>query len=123
MQGQLKWIVAVIVLLISVALLAGQGQKASQFELVPKILFSRNQNPTTCNNTVALELFLMDPDGTNAQRLTDNEGCTHADINAALSPDGKKIVFDSNRVAANISSLVSRLFVMDSDGTALTFLT
>jgi Tol biopolymer transport system component len=123
MQGQLKWIVTMIVLVVSVALVLGQSQHASQFELVPKIVFSSNRHNPTCDINLALELFLMNPDGTNVQRWTDSEGCTHSDFFAALSPDGKKIVFDSTRLAANISPLVaSRLFLMDSDGTQLTFL-
>jgi Tol biopolymer transport system component len=122
MHGQVKWIIAVIVLVATMTLLAGR-ERASQFELVPKILFSSNrQNPTCTVFNTALELFLMNPDGTNVQRLTDGEGCTHSDFFAALSQDGKMIVFDSTRPATNISPLVSRLFLMDSDGTQLTFL-
>jgi TolB protein len=123
MHAQLKWMVAPTVLVIGVALLADQSQQTSQFELVPKIVFSSNRQNPTCTVFTSLELFLMNPDGTGVQRWTDTEGCTHADYFAALSPDGKRIVFDSTRVAANISSLVSRLFLMDSDGTKLTFLT
>jgi Tol biopolymer transport system component len=128
MHGQLKWIVAPTVFVIGVALSAGQSQQTSQFELVPKIVFSSNSSSNRQNSRcnvfdTALELFLMNPDGTNVQRWTDSEECTHSDFFAALSPDGKKIVFDSTRVAANISPLVPRLFLMDSDGTELTFLT
>jgi Tol biopolymer transport system component len=120
MHAQLKWIVAPTVVVIGVALLAGQSQQASQFELVPKIVFSSRR---ACNVFTAFELFLMNPDGTNVQRWTDSEGCTHSDTFAALSPDGKKIVFDSTRLAANIDTAVPRLFLMGSDGTELTFLT
>jgi Tol biopolymer transport system component len=128
MQGQVKWTVALTVFVIAGALLPAQSDKASKFDLVPKIVFSstRQNNPQNpaCNvfNT-AFELFLMNPDGTNVQRWTNNEDCTHSDFFGSLSPDGKKTVFDSTRQAANISPLVSRLFVMDSDGTELTFLT
>ena len=126
MQG-IKSPVALTVFVISGALLPAQSERASEFELVPKIVFSstRNNNPQNpaCNvfNT-AFELFLMNPDGTDAQRWKDNEECTHSDFFAALSPDGKKIVFDSTR-QANVSPLVPRLFVMDVDGKELTFLT
>jgi Tol biopolymer transport system component len=128
MQGQLKWAVVPTVFMIGRALLPAQSQPASNFELVPKIVFSSNrlsdlQNPACSVVTTALQLFLMNPDGTNVEQWTDNEGCTHSDFFAGLSPDGKKIVFDSTRQAANISPLVSRLFVMDVDGTELTFLT
>src|SRR5215831_3239559 len=129
MQGQLKWIVALTVLVSGVALSARQSQHATQFELVPKILFSSNragdlQNPACNFITTGVALFLMDPDGTHVQRLTDSEGCTHGDSFGALSPDGKKIVFDSTRIVGNFTDpLFSRLFVMESDGTEMTFLT
>lgn len=124
MQAQLKLIVALTVVVTGVAQLAGHSRHTSQFELVPKIVFSSNRTNPTCTPPVtALELFLMDPNGTNVQRWTDSEGCAHSDSFAALSPDGKKIVFDSTRAATNIGSTVSRLFVMNSGGTELTFLT
>ena len=44
---------------------------------------------------LAAEIYLMDGDGTNPRRLTEN---TFADGFPALSPDGKRIVFDSNRL-------------------------
>ena len=118
MQRQLKWTVAPTVLVSGVALIAGQ---ASQFELVPKIVFSSNRsNPSCTTFATALELFLMDPDGTNVEQFTDNDGCTHSDFNAVLSPDGKKVVFDSTRDAPNTPP--GSLFVMASDTTQLTFL-
>jgi TolB protein len=122
MQGHLKWIVALTVLVSGVARLAGESHQAIQFELVPKIVFSSNRtNPACATFATALELFLMDPDGTNVQRWTDSAGCTHSDYFAALSPDGKKIVFDSTRDGANTPP--GSLFLMASDGTELTFLT
>ena len=122
MQGQLKWIVVLTVAVIGVTLLAAESHQTSGFALVPKIVFSSNrQHPTCTPPTTALELFLMDPDGTNVERLTDSGACTHSDSFAALSPDGKKIVLDSTRDAANIPP--GSLFVMASDGTELTFLT
>lgn len=127
MQG-IKSPAALIVFIISGALLApAQSEHASQFELVPKIVFSSTRdndplNPACSVFNTAFALFLMNPDGTDVEQWTDNEECTHSDFFAALSPNGKKIVFDSTR-AANVSALVSRLFVMDVDGTELTFLT
>jgi Tol biopolymer transport system component len=127
MQG-MKSPVALAVFVISGALLPAQSEHTSKFELVPKIVFSSTrqndvQNPACSVFNTALELFLMDPDGTNVQRWTDNEGCTHSDFFAALSPNGKKMVFDGTRPAASVSPLLSRLFVMDVDGSELTFLT
>jgi len=128
MQGQLKWTAALALFLSGGASLPAQSQHASKFELLPKVVFSSTilndlHNPACTAFNTALELFLMDPDGANVQRWTSNEGCTHSDFFAALSPNGKKIVFDSTREAENISPLVSRLFVMDVDGTQLTLLT
>src|SRR5262249_47904045 len=39
-------------------------------------------------------IYVMDPDGSHPRRLTNNAS---GEAFAALSPDGKKIVFDSNR--------------------------
>lgn len=64
---------------------------------------------------LAAEIYLMDGDGMNPRRLTAN---TYADGFPALSPDGKKIVFDSNRLRADGEPLnTSDLFVMNADGT------
>jgi len=128
MQGQFKCIAVLTIFVIGAAWLPAQSQHTSNFELVPKIVFSSTMlndlhNPACSAFNTALELFLMDPDGKNVQRWTSNEDCTHSDFFAALSPNGKKLVFDSTRPAANNSPLVSRLFVMDVDGTQLTFLT
>jgi TolB protein len=66
------------------------------------------------------EIYLMDGDGTNPRRLTEN---THFDGFPALSPDGRRIVFDSNRRRAEGGPLnTSDLFVMNADGTAQTSL-
>src|SRR6266536_6198407 len=69
---------------------------------------------------LAAEIYLMDGDGTNPRRLTDN---AYSDGFPALSPDGKKIVFDSNRLRAEGESFnTSDLFVMNPDGTGQTSL-
>jgi TolB protein len=63
---------------------------------------------------VASEIYLMDGDGTNPRRLTKN---TDGDAFPALSPDGKKIVFDSTRLRAEGDPPnASMLFLMNSDG-------
>src|SRR2546429_207892 len=64
---------------------------------------------------LAAEIYLMDGDGTNPRRLTEN---TYSDGFPALSPDGRRIVFDSNRQRAEGEPLnTSDLFVMNADGT------
>jgi TolB protein len=90
------------------------------FRLASTIAFtSTRDNPT--DPLLALEIYLINPDGTNPRRLTDS---TDGDAFAALSPDGKKIVFDSNRNRTETGPLnTSDLFVMNTDGTAQTLLT
>jgi len=67
---------------------------------------------------LAAEIYLMDGDGTNPRRVTEN---AHFDCFPALSPDGKKIVFDSNRLRAEGEPFnTSHLFVMEADGTGQT---
>jgi TolB protein len=67
---------------------------------------------------LAAEIYLMDGNGTNPRRVTEN---AHFDCFPALSPDGKKIVFDSNRLRAEGEAFnTSHLFLMETDGTAQT---
>jgi TolB protein len=67
---------------------------------------------------LAAEIYLMDEDGTNLRRLTEN---TYSDGFPALSPDGRRIVFDSNRLRAEGDPFnTSDLFVMNADGTGQT---
>ena len=69
---------------------------------------------------LATEIYLMDGDGTNPRRLTDN---ADADAFPALSPDGSRIVFESNRLrSAGDPFNRSDLFVMSIDGTGQTLL-
>ncbi len=58
----------------------------------------------SCN----LEIFVMDADGQNVQRLTDDPG---SDDSPAWSPDGERLVFVSNRDGT------PRLYTMNADGT------
>jgi TolB protein len=64
---------------------------------------------------LAAEIYLMDGDGTHPRRVTEN---AYFDCFPALSPDGKRIVFDSNRMRAEGEPFnTSHLFVMEADGT------
>jgi TolB protein len=103
------------------ALLGPSPSQASDqtFTLESTIVFSSSRdNPipgTIC------EIYLVNPDGTDPRRLTENDD---GDGLAALSPDGKKIVFDSNRNRAEGEPLnTSDLFIMNTDGTEQTLLT
>ncbi|MDQ3171835.1 MAG: hypothetical protein M3Q55_17005 [Acidobacteriota bacterium] len=74
----------------------------------------------TLRALLAAEVYLMDADGTNARRITEN---AHFDGFPVLSPDGRKIAFDSNRLRAEGEPLnTSHLFVMNTDGTGQTML-
>jgi TolB protein len=100
-----------------------EGQKggAGQFTLRSTIAFVSTRDDTTGNPLLAAEIYLMDGDGTHARRITQN---AYGDGFPALSPDGKKIVFDSNRLRAPGEPLnTSDLFVMDVDGTEEAHLT
>jgi TolB protein len=69
---------------------------------------------------LAAEIYLMDGDGTRPRRVTNN---AHFDCFPALSPDGKRIVFDSNRLRTEADPFnTSHLFVMKADGTGQTLL-
>jgi TolB protein len=105
------------------------GAAAGDFHLESTIAFTSNRDNLSLvvpQPTLRFEVYLMNPDGTNARRLTHN---TDADGLAALSPDGKQIVFDSNRNRADYLSscgadslFVSDLFVMDTTGGEQTLL-
>jgi len=62
----------------------------------------------------------MNGDGTNQRRVTENND---SDVFPSISPDGKRIVFDSNRLrAAGEPPNISDLFLMNLDGTQQTWL-
>ena len=60
------------------------------------------------------EIYIMNADGTNQVRLTDNE---FEDADPHISPDGKKIVFTSDRDGND------EIYVMDIDGSNVVRLT
>lgn len=63
------------------------------------------------------EIYVMDPNGQNQDRVTDNTMNTSNDQRPDISPDGKQIVFSSNR-DGNFE-----IFIMDSDGSNVRQLT
>jgi Tol biopolymer transport system component len=113
------------------------SQASQQFELRSTIAFASNRhNPSGAGLAGdstreklfnSAEIYLMDGDGANQRRLTNNE---YADSFPGLSPDGKKFVFDSNRLGhveprpthscppPTLCTIVDNwdLFVMNADG-------
>lgn len=122
----------VIIGISGASLLAACAQTPYRGEILPMlrstIAFVSNRHDSTANSTVdpqrallAAEIYLMNGDGTNPRRLTEN---THFDGFPALSPEGKRIVFDSNRLRVPGQPFnTSDLFLMNSDGTQQTLLT
>lgn len=95
------------------------------FDLESTIAFvSTRDNPTFTPLINAAEIYLMRPDGTNPRRLTFNsDGTPNSDGDGfpALSPDGKKIIFDSNRNVGAAEPLnTTELFLMNTDGSEQT---
>jgi len=92
------------------------------FPLVSTIAFTSTRQDPSIPVGQALEIYLMNADGTNVRRLTDN---TDGEAFAALSPDGKgKIIFDSNRARLpDEPGNTSDLFIMNKFGGEQTYLT
>ena len=97
------------------------GRRAQNEDRVEKkvvlhstIAFVSTRHEPTGSLAAATEIYLMDGDGRNVRRLTQN---THGDCFPSISPDGRKIVFDSNRLRAEGEPLnTSDLFLMNTDG-------
>src|SRR5215475_6395225 len=93
--------------------------------LVSTIAFTSNRDAPTSPQQGAFEIYLMNPDGTNVRRLTDN---TDGEAFPNLSPDGKRIVFESNRdnaleVPPQVPLNIGDLFLMNDTGNGQTRLT
>ena len=94
-----------------------QKRQAARSETVPTIAFiSSRFDPALMPPAwlLAAEIYLMNPDGTNVRRITNN---TTGENFPTISPDGKRIVFESNRLRkkSDPENSVS-LFVMNVDG-------
>ena len=92
------------------------------FGFVEKVAFTTTRdNPNFTPVQNAGEIYIMDSDGTNPERITNN---FVQDSFGVLSPDGKKFVFDSNRLRLESDPInLVDLFVMATDGSEQTHLT
>jgi Tol biopolymer transport system component len=134
-------VIAMIAVIIRIASAAGEGQQASQFEhwlpdgtkivftkdgncfaLVEKVTFTTTRdNPNFVPIQNAGEIYMMNPDGSDPERVTDN---LVQDTFSQFSPDGKKFIFDSNRLRLETDPInVVDLFVMATDGSEQTHVT
>jgi TolB protein len=117
---------ALLIIGISVAsMLGGWAQIQDRHEkkagLRSTIAFASTRHEPTGSLADATEIYLMDGDGTNVRRLTEN---SYGDCFPSISPDGRKIVFDSNRLRAEGEPLnTSDLFLMNTDGSGQSHIT
>ncbi len=118
-----RLVMSVLVLGLS-ACTGGAGPLATSKEaasaLKQKIAFVSTRDNPTGNPGLTAEIYLMNPDGTELVRLTNN---SYGDGFPALSPTGLRIVFESNRVQTSDEPLRVDLFVMNRDGSEQTDLT
>jgi TolB protein len=98
-----------------------QAQDKKKAQMISTIAFASTRHDSTGHLSLdATQIYLMNENGTHIRRITENK---FADNFPALSPDGKKIVFESNRLRAEGEPLnTSDLFIMSTDGTGQTLL-
>jgi len=78
------------------------------------IAFVSTRDDSAGNPLLAAEIYLINPDGTDPRRLTNN---AFGEAFPAISPDGRSLVFESNRRRARGDPLnASELYLMNVDG-------
>ena len=136
MSSRPRRISGIAVLAITLALVPGfsQASTPTTFTRVSTIAFTSTRDNLPLMPVLGAEIYLIkpvtNPDGTlgltNPRRLTND---AFGDAFANLSPDGKKVVFDTNRLTAGsvckgiTYNNISDLFLMNTDGTEQTLLT
>jgi hypothetical protein len=107
---------------LTVLLAAGAGEASDRYALAEQC-DSANTPCFHLESTIAFtstrdgngEIYLMNPDLTDPdpRRLTNNAA---GDGLAALSPDGKKVAFDSDRLTGRVNISVRPLLAVDKGG-------
>lgn len=108
---------AVAALLLSIAGSIAAQTRAEDV-LVPAVVFASSRDhlgPKSISELfLALEIYVSDLGGNNARRLTNNRA---NDCYPSLSPDGRRIVFESGRLRSGSDpDNQADLFIMDADG-------
>jgi TolB protein len=102
--------------------LSSRSAAQAEFDLVPVVAFASTR-PLTGTPFEAAEIYLMnEEDATNVRRITENG---YYDAFPTISPDGKKILFDSDAPAEGRPPSFyfnPDLWVMKSDGTDRAYL-
>ena len=120
----MKIIYLIATLILTIGIVASAQVKVPHEKktlMTSTITFVSTRHDSTGKLVLASQIYLMNGDGTNVRRVTVNN---YADNFPALSPDGSKIVFESNRLRVEGEPVnTSHLFVMNTDGTGQTLLT
>lgn len=74
-------------------------------------------------DTLSYEIYKVNPDGSNVQRLTRSRSRYSDNLGPAWSPNGRKIVFVRERYDPNDESYHSSIYKMNADGTKVERLT
>ena len=97
---------SVIVLVLASLMVAVEAQA--------RIAFESDRDGHILNNFFAYEIYVMDTDGRNQRNLTNNPA---DDRSPSWSPDGKRIVFMSDRDGHILNNFFAyEIYVMDADG-------
>src|SRR4029434_9204736 len=100
-----------------------QKREEKKPQTISTIVFIRSRYDQALKSPswlLSAEIYLMNGDGTNVRRITHN---TTGEGFPALSPDGKRIVFESNRLRKESDRINwASLFVMNVDGSGETSL-
>jgi TolB protein len=133
MHKRIAALVGTLILVAAGSISVSSVAAAGEFQLESTIAFTSTRDNLALNPIFGAEIYLSKPvktDGTwaltNLRRLTND---AFGDAFANLSPDGKKIAFDTNRLTSGAVcgvltyNNISDLFLMNTDGTGQTLLT